>query len=78
MHSSTRSVLTPSDTCRVSRRYNFSVLSLNASGYGDIIPLSGAARMLVMAQQTTGMFYVAILISRLASLYSTKESGRSS
>jgi Ion channel len=51
----------------------FSILSLNASGYGDIIPISGPVRMLVMAQQTTGMFYVAILISRLVSAYAAKQ-----
>jgi hypothetical protein len=38
--------------------------------YGDIIPVSRAARTLAMVQATAGLFYMAVLISRLVSLYS--------
>ncbi len=39
--------------------------------YGDIIPVSRAARTLAMVQATAGLFYMAVLISRLVSLYSS-------
>ena len=39
--------------------------------YGDIIPVSNAARMLAMVESTVGMFYVALLIARLVSVYAS-------
>ena len=48
----------------------FSFITLTTVGYGDIAPVSGAARMLAMLEATTGTIYVAVLISRLVSLYS--------
>ena len=50
----------------------FSFTTLSTIGYGDIIPLSGAARMLAMVEAVFGMFYVTLLIARLVSLYSAK------
>jgi hypothetical protein len=38
--------------------------------YGDIIPVSRAARTLALVEATAGLFYMAVLISRLVSLYS--------
>jgi hypothetical protein len=49
----------------------FSFVTLSTLGYGDITPVSGAARMLAAAESTTGLLYVAVLIARLVSLYST-------
>ena len=40
--------------------------------YGDIIPVSNAARMLAMMEATIGMFYVVVLIARLVSLYASQ------
>lgn len=48
----------------------YSLVTLTTMGYGDIVPVSGAARLLAMAEATTGMFYVAVLIARLVALYS--------
>ena len=50
----------------------FSFTTLSTVGYGDIIPLSGVARMLAMVEAVFGMFYVTLLIARLVSLYSSK------
>jgi hypothetical protein len=50
----------------------FSFSTLSTVGFGDIIPLSGAARMLAMVEAVFGMFYVTLLIARLVSLYSAK------
>jgi voltage-gated potassium channel Kch len=49
----------------------FSFVSLSTVGYGDILPVSGVARMLATMESMTGMLYVAVLISRLVALYST-------
>jgi uncharacterized membrane protein len=40
--------------------------------YGDIIPVSNAARMLALTEGIIGMFYVAVLIARLVSLYASR------
>jgi len=50
----------------------FSYVTLTTVGYGDIIPASGAARMLAMIEAMSGMFYVTLLIARLVALYSLK------
>ncbi|CDH47245.1 putative Ion transport 2 domain protein [Candidatus Contendobacter odensis Run_B_J11] len=50
----------------------FSITTLATSSYGDIIPVSGIARMLAMMQSVVGMFYVTLLIARLVSLYSSQ------
>jgi hypothetical protein len=51
----------------------FSFITLTTVGYGDIIPASGVARMLVIVEAMFGMFYTALLIARLVSLYSSSE-----
>jgi hypothetical protein len=51
--------------------FYFSFATMTTIGYGDIIPVSNEARMLAVMQAVTGMFYVAILISRLVALYAS-------
>lgn len=46
----------------------YSMTTLTSTGYGEITPLSPAARALAMLQQVTGVLFVAILIARLTSL----------
>jgi voltage-gated potassium channel len=48
----------------------FSFITLSTVGYGDIIPVSEVARMLAVLEAMFGMFYMALLIARLVSLYS--------
>jgi hypothetical protein len=52
----------------------FSFITLSTVGYGDISPVSGVARMLTIVEATTGTIYLAVLISRLVSLYSSSSS----
>ena len=47
----------------------FSFTTLTTVGYGDITPLTDQARSLVMLEQLMGVFFVAVLIARLAGLY---------
>ena len=46
----------------------FSFVTLLTIGYGDITPAPGLARSLAILEGITGLFYVAILVSRLVSL----------
>lgn len=52
----------------------FSFVSLSTVGYGDILPVSGVARMLATLESMTGMLYGAVLIARLVALYSAPPS----
>ena len=52
----------------------FSVITLCTVGYGDIAPVSRVARMLAMMEAITGLFYMAVLISRLVSVFSSSAS----
>jgi hypothetical protein len=51
--------------------FYFSFITLSTVGYGDITPVSRVARMLAAMEAMTGLLYVAVLIARLVSLYST-------
>jgi len=50
----------------------FSYATLCTVGYGDIVPVSGVARMLAVLEAIVGMFYMAMLIARLVALYSSE------
>jgi len=52
--------------------FYFSFATLTTVGYGDIAPVSNVARMLAVMEAVTGLFYVAVLISRLVALYSSQ------
>lgn len=47
----------------------YSITTLTSTGYGEMTPVSPAARALAMLQQLTGVLFVAILIARLTGLY---------
>jgi voltage-gated potassium channel len=51
--------------------FYFSFITLCTVGYGDIAPVSKVARMLAMMEAIAGLFYTAVLISRLVSVYSS-------
>ena len=51
----------------------FSFVTLSTVGYGDITPISRAARWLAAMEAVTGLLYVAVLIARLVSLYSSSK-----
>jgi Ion channel len=51
--------------------YYFSFVTLSTVGYGDISPVAKVARMLAATEAMTGMLYMAVLIARLVSLYSS-------
>ena len=55
----------------------FSFITLSTVGYGDITPVSRAARWLAATEAMTGLLYVAVLIARLVSLYSSAKSENS-
>jgi len=50
----------------------FSFTSLTTLGYGDVRPVSHAARMLSAGEAVIGQLFVAIFIARLVSIYATR------
>ena len=52
--------------------FYFSFTTMSTVGFGDITPVSKVARTLAVLEAITGMFYVAVLISRLVAMYSLK------
>ncbi len=54
--------------------FYFSFVTLSTVGYGDITPVSRMARWLAAMEAMTGLLYVAVLIARLVSLYSSPKS----
>jgi len=57
--------------------FYFSFITLSTVGYGDITPVSRAARWLAAMEAMTGLLYVAVLIARLVSVYSSTKSNDS-
>lgn len=47
----------------------FSFVTLTTLGYGDILPVTRLARIFTSIEAVTGVLYIAVLISRLVSLY---------
>ena len=54
--------------------FYFSFITLCTVGYGDVTPASHVARMLVVMETLSGLFYMAVLVSRLVAVYSTQNS----
>ena len=53
--------------------FYFSFITLCTVGYGDVTPVTKIAKMLAVTEAITGLFYMAVLISRLVSIYSSKQ-----
>jgi hypothetical protein len=47
----------------------FSFVTLSTIGYGDVVPLSGEARMLAVLEGVTGVLYIAVTVGILVSSY---------
>ena len=50
--------------------------SVAPGALSDITPISGHARSVVMLEQVAGVFYIAMVVTRLVSLRSTRAAGR--
>jgi hypothetical protein len=51
--------------CILPELLSLSFANLSATGLGDILPITSAARVLVMLEQFAGVAYVAVVVSRL-------------
>lgn len=47
----------------------FSFVTLTTLGYGDMVPVSPLARVIVILEAVTGMFYLAIVVATLVGAY---------
>ncbi|MGO8920182.1 MAG: ion channel [Stellaceae bacterium] len=54
------------------RLFYFSFTTLTTTGFGDITPVTDQARSFVIIEEFAGVFYVGVLIARLAGLYPAK------
>ena len=52
----------------------FSLITLSTIGYGDIVPLSGEARILAALEGVTGVLYIAITVAVLVSRFRSEPS----
>lgn len=53
--------------------FYFSFVTLCTVGYGDVAPLTKVARMLAVMQSIAGLFYVAVLMSRLVAIHTSNQ-----
>lgn len=67
----------PGQTMDGFEAFYFSFVTLSTIGYGDITPVSRVAKMLCVMEAITGMFYVAVLVARLVSIYSSSANQKS-
>jgi Ion channel len=51
----------------------YSFVTLTTLGYGDIVPRSEVARGLAITEAVAGQLYIAVMITRLVSLYVSRE-----
>ena len=63
-----------SDASQFSTISYFSYVTLTTLGYGDIGPLTPAARSLVTLEALLGQLFIAVLIARLVALHIMHES----
>jgi hypothetical protein len=61
----------PGQSMNAANAVYYSFVTLTTMGYGDILPVSRAARMLAVSEATTGVLYMSVLIARLVGMYST-------
>lgn len=48
----------------------FSFTTLSTLGYGDVVPVSGLARMMAITEAIIGQIFLVVLVARLVSVYS--------
>ena len=63
------SVTDPQGMNLLSAMFHLSMATLTSTGYGDITPVAPFARSIAALEQLIGVFYIAVLISRLVGLY---------
>lgn len=52
----------------------FSLVTLTTIGYGDVVPLSGEARILAALEGVTGVLYIATTVALLVSRFAKEPS----
>jgi len=66
---STAAAARPQGSSLLGDMLHLSIATLTSTGYGDILPVAPFARSMSQLEQLIGVFYIAVLISRLIGLY---------
>lgn len=53
----------------------FSLVTLATVGYGDVLPVTHAARMFAMFEAVVGQFYFAVVVALFVGMYSSQQKG---
>jgi voltage-gated potassium channel len=56
--------------------FYYSIVTMTTLGYGDIVPLSSAARAMATLQAVVGQLYLAVLVARLVGLHVAESAHR--
>jgi hypothetical protein len=56
----------------------FSLVTISTVGYGDVLPVSPAARTIAASEALVGQFYVAVVVAMFVSMYITEARARRS
>lgn len=56
----------------------FSFVTLGTLGYGDVLPMGGAARALAITEAIVGQMYLVVVVARLVGLYKSRSERTSS
>jgi hypothetical protein len=67
----------PEGSALLAEMIHLSIATITSTGYGDVTPVAPFARSLSQLEQLTGVFYIAVLISRLIGLYPMEDRGDS-
>ena len=54
----------------------YSFVTMTTLGYGDVVPVSSASRMLAAIEAVTGQLYLAVLVARLVGLHISQTKAR--
>jgi hypothetical protein len=63
----------PEGSYLLAQMIHLSMATLTSTGFGDITPVAPFARSLSQLEQLIGVFYIAVLISRLVGLYPAED-----
>jgi voltage-gated potassium channel Kch len=56
--------------------FYFSLMTMTTVGYGDMVPVSTAARTIAILEAMLGQIYLTILVARLVGMHLVQQQGK--